>query len=199
MPCPHGSRILEPHCYRTEVGPRALGHRSLLGYPDSEGMKAKFNAIKHRQWCVQPGCLSTHLPHGSYCRQCPAPTRRSVALWPACCLGSVASQPLLGLVRPWGWRDVVLIEAAGHCGSHIGQQYGSEQPLFPSGNGRWGMGYFRFLSFTPFSRLLKDLKPRRLWSIWSSIVFGESTSAGCRAAVWVTRERFVENWRHRRL
>jgi len=35
---------------RTEVGPRALGHRSLLGYPDSEGMKAKFNTIKHRQW-----------------------------------------------------------------------------------------------------------------------------------------------------
>jgi predicted NodU family carbamoyl transferase len=35
---------------RTEVGPRALGHRSLLCYPANETLHAKLNLIKVRQW-----------------------------------------------------------------------------------------------------------------------------------------------------
>ena len=35
---------------RTEVGPRALGHRSLLAYPASIVVKEKLNAIKSRAW-----------------------------------------------------------------------------------------------------------------------------------------------------
>jgi carbamoyltransferase len=35
---------------RTEVGPRALGHRSLLCYPANETLHAKLNMIKVRQW-----------------------------------------------------------------------------------------------------------------------------------------------------
>jgi predicted NodU family carbamoyl transferase len=34
---------------RQEVGPRALGHRSLLAFPNEEAVKHKLNAIKHRQ------------------------------------------------------------------------------------------------------------------------------------------------------
>ena len=34
---------------RWQVGPRALGHRSLLAYPDREEVKARLNAIKGRQ------------------------------------------------------------------------------------------------------------------------------------------------------
>eukprot|EP00931_Biecheleriopsis_adriatica_P076330 TRINITY_DN50051_c0_g1_i1.p1 TRINITY_DN50051_c0_g1~~TRINITY_DN50051_c0_g1_i1.p1 ORF type:complete len:165 (+),score=28.73 TRINITY_DN50051_c0_g1_i1:220-714(+) len=35
---------------RQEFGPRALGHRSLLAVPDSEGMKARMNRLKARAW-----------------------------------------------------------------------------------------------------------------------------------------------------
>ena len=35
---------------RTEVGPRALGHRSLLAYPASNEVKDKLNQLKVRQW-----------------------------------------------------------------------------------------------------------------------------------------------------
>jgi len=36
---------------RSEVGPRALGNRSILCYPDSAGLKDKLNAeIKFREW-----------------------------------------------------------------------------------------------------------------------------------------------------
>jgi carbamoyltransferase len=35
---------------RTEVGPRALGHRSLLCYPANQSLHAKLNLIKGRQW-----------------------------------------------------------------------------------------------------------------------------------------------------
>eukprot|EP00438_Fugacium_kawagutii_P034315 Skav221742 [mRNA] locus=scaffold2555:7742:11483:+ [translate_table: standard] len=34
---------------RQEFGPRALGHRSLLGFPDEE-MRDRMNRVKHRQW-----------------------------------------------------------------------------------------------------------------------------------------------------
>ena len=34
---------------RTEVGPRALGHRSLLASAASAGMKERLNHVKHRQ------------------------------------------------------------------------------------------------------------------------------------------------------
>ena len=34
---------------RQEFGPRALGHRSLLAFPNEEAVKHKLNAIKHRQ------------------------------------------------------------------------------------------------------------------------------------------------------
>ncbi len=37
---------------RTEVGPRALGHRSLIAYPDSEAIKASLNRLKGREWCA---------------------------------------------------------------------------------------------------------------------------------------------------
>jgi hypothetical protein len=39
-------------CGRTEVGPRALGHRSLIAYPDSEAIKASLNRLKGREWCA---------------------------------------------------------------------------------------------------------------------------------------------------
>ena len=35
---------------RQEFGPRALGHRSLLAFPDSEEMRDRMNRIKFRQW-----------------------------------------------------------------------------------------------------------------------------------------------------
>lgn len=35
---------------RQEFGPRALGHRSLLAFPDSEDMRDRMNRIKFRQW-----------------------------------------------------------------------------------------------------------------------------------------------------
>jgi carbamoyltransferase len=35
---------------RQEVGPRALGHRSLLGYPADLVMKSKLNRLKAREW-----------------------------------------------------------------------------------------------------------------------------------------------------
>jgi carbamoyltransferase len=35
---------------RQEVGPRALGHRSLLGYPRKPGLRSTLNAIKQREW-----------------------------------------------------------------------------------------------------------------------------------------------------
>eukprot|EP00933_Yihiella_yeosuensis_P030793 TRINITY_DN24362_c0_g1_i8.p1 TRINITY_DN24362_c0_g1~~TRINITY_DN24362_c0_g1_i8.p1 ORF type:complete len:670 (+),score=99.67 TRINITY_DN24362_c0_g1_i8:273-2012(+) len=35
---------------RQEFGPRALGHRSLLAVPDSEGAKDRLNKVKHRAW-----------------------------------------------------------------------------------------------------------------------------------------------------
>ena len=35
---------------RQEHGPRALGHRSLLALPDSEKIRDRLNALKHRQW-----------------------------------------------------------------------------------------------------------------------------------------------------
>ena len=34
---------------RTEFGPRALGHRSLLAFP-TEGMKDRMNRLKVREW-----------------------------------------------------------------------------------------------------------------------------------------------------
>merc|ERR1719428_1615842 len=35
---------------RQEVGPRALGHRSLLAVPDSDQMRDRLNKLKFRQW-----------------------------------------------------------------------------------------------------------------------------------------------------
>ena len=37
---------------RQEVGPRALGHRSLVSVPTSIDMRNRMNAIKSRQWYV---------------------------------------------------------------------------------------------------------------------------------------------------
>ena len=34
----------------TEVGPRALGHRSLVAVPDKLEVRDKMNRIKHRDW-----------------------------------------------------------------------------------------------------------------------------------------------------
>ena len=38
-----------------EHGPRALGHRSLLFYPDKTDSKDRINRLKRRQWFVPPG------------------------------------------------------------------------------------------------------------------------------------------------
>jgi len=35
---------------RTEYGPRALGHRSLIGYPGDGNLKSKMNKLKSRAW-----------------------------------------------------------------------------------------------------------------------------------------------------
>ena len=35
---------------RQEHGPRALGHRSLIAVPDSDAIRERMNALKHRQW-----------------------------------------------------------------------------------------------------------------------------------------------------
>eukprot|EP00438_Fugacium_kawagutii_P007388 Skav202179 [mRNA] locus=scaffold3078:179121:191066:- [translate_table: standard] len=35
---------------RSEFGPRALGHRSLLAFPDSQDMRDRMNRIKFREW-----------------------------------------------------------------------------------------------------------------------------------------------------
>jgi len=58
---------------RTEVGPRALGHRSLLAYPDTIAIKEKMNAIKARAWYrpVAPVCT------GSFAYTILQPVRRS--------------------------------------------------------------------------------------------------------------------------
>merc|ERR1712187_536205 len=35
---------------RQEFGPRAVGHRSLLAVPDSDGMRDRMNRLKFREW-----------------------------------------------------------------------------------------------------------------------------------------------------
>lgn len=48
---------------RAEIGPRALGHRSILADPHNEGSKEKLNQYKQRQWWrpVAPIIMNEHL------------------------------------------------------------------------------------------------------------------------------------------
>jgi len=53
-------KILGYICGRSEVGPRALGNRSILCYPDIAGLKDRLNAeIKFREW---------YRPFGAICK-----------------------------------------------------------------------------------------------------------------------------------
>jgi predicted NodU family carbamoyl transferase len=46
----YGGAVVGTVVGRQEVGPRALGHRSLLAYPGDATMRDRINRIKARQW-----------------------------------------------------------------------------------------------------------------------------------------------------
>jgi carbamoyltransferase len=57
---------------RAEIGPRALGHRSILAWPQGPGMRDVLNAIKSREWWR---------PFAPVCRLCDAPRFFDAPAW----------------------------------------------------------------------------------------------------------------------
>ena len=62
MPYLLEDRVIAVFDGRSEFGPRALGHRSLLALPRDAAMRDRMNELKHREWYrpVAPAILAEH-------------------------------------------------------------------------------------------------------------------------------------------
>ena len=127
----YGGAVVGTVVGRQEVGPRALGHRSLLAYPGDATMRDRINRIKARQWyrlivCAEQVAVRRAPNSGQR-------YRAAAALRNDCQRYSPVRSRGLGAALVYNDRNQVCLTL--HCnGSHLG----CEVCLVLGGRGRIG-------------------------------------------------------------